>query len=197
MRSGWFVQPGAEELRGGLMAAAAPHRERSAELCSLWQRQGPRERHGAVPREGQWGLGTGSAPEGGGYGTACPGQWARPRAAGVQGASGQRSQMLGSDFWVAPCWARSGTQWSVWVPSNSGYSMALKFLVGVPCYFCAFQSFHMVWAALLQAWLGLWGRDSLLRWHLRQALRCAALTVAFLQSPVAFPSEILNLSPFW
>ena len=32
-----FVQPGAEELRGGLMAAAAPHRERrgSAELCSV------------------------------------------------------------------------------------------------------------------------------------------------------------------
>jgi len=27
-----FVQPRAEELRGGLMAAAAPHR---AELCSL------------------------------------------------------------------------------------------------------------------------------------------------------------------
>ena len=32
-----FVQPGAEELRGGLMAAAAPHREwrGSAELCSV------------------------------------------------------------------------------------------------------------------------------------------------------------------
>ena len=32
-----FVQPRAEELRGGLMAAAAPHREQrgSAELCSL------------------------------------------------------------------------------------------------------------------------------------------------------------------
>jgi len=32
-----FLQPRAEELRGGLMAAAAPHRERrgSAELCSL------------------------------------------------------------------------------------------------------------------------------------------------------------------
>jgi len=31
------AQPRAEELRGGLMAAAAPHRERrgSAELCSL------------------------------------------------------------------------------------------------------------------------------------------------------------------
>ena len=32
-----FVQPRAEELRGGLMVAAAPHRERrgSAELCSV------------------------------------------------------------------------------------------------------------------------------------------------------------------
>jgi len=31
------VQPRAEELRGGLMAAATPHRERrgSAELCSV------------------------------------------------------------------------------------------------------------------------------------------------------------------
>ena len=33
----WFVQPRAEELRGGLRAAAAPRRERrgSAELCSV------------------------------------------------------------------------------------------------------------------------------------------------------------------
>jgi len=33
----WFAQPRAEELRGGLMEAAAPHREwrGSAELCSL------------------------------------------------------------------------------------------------------------------------------------------------------------------
>jgi len=29
-----FVQPRAEELRGGLMAAAAPHRERRAALSS-------------------------------------------------------------------------------------------------------------------------------------------------------------------
>ena len=40
------------------MAAAAPHRERrgSAEFCSLRQRQGPRERHGAVSGEGQLGV---------------------------------------------------------------------------------------------------------------------------------------------
>ena len=37
------------------MVAAPPHRERrgSAELCSVWQRQGPRGRHGAVSGEGQ------------------------------------------------------------------------------------------------------------------------------------------------
>ena len=36
------------------MVAAAPHREQrgSAELCSVCQRQGPRERHGAV--RGRW-----------------------------------------------------------------------------------------------------------------------------------------------
>jgi len=42
---------------------------------------------------GRWGLGKGSAPEGYEHGTACPGQWARPRAAGVQGVLGQRSQI--------------------------------------------------------------------------------------------------------
>jgi len=33
----WCAGPRTEELRGGLMAAAAPHRERrgSAELCSV------------------------------------------------------------------------------------------------------------------------------------------------------------------
>ena len=38
-----FVQPRAEELRGGLMAAAAPHRERrgGTELCSLVTVSGP------------------------------------------------------------------------------------------------------------------------------------------------------------
>jgi len=49
-----FAQRRAEELRGGLMVATAPHREwrGSAELCSVWQRPGPRERHGAVSGEG-------------------------------------------------------------------------------------------------------------------------------------------------
>ena len=37
------------------MVAAAPHREQigSTELCSLWQQQGRREQHGAVPGEDQ------------------------------------------------------------------------------------------------------------------------------------------------
>ena len=54
----WCIQPKAEELSGGLMAAAALHMERrgSAELCSLRQRQGPRERRGAVSGEGQLGV---------------------------------------------------------------------------------------------------------------------------------------------
>jgi len=56
-----LVQPRAEELRGGLMEAAAPHRE----LCSLWQQQGLREWHGAVSGE-WWGVsGKGSSPAGG------------------------------------------------------------------------------------------------------------------------------------
>jgi len=36
----------------------------SAELCSLWQQQGPREQHGPVSGEAQMGLRTGSASEG-------------------------------------------------------------------------------------------------------------------------------------
>ena len=32
-------------------------------------------------RESGWILEKGSSPEGGGHGTACPGRWARPRAA--------------------------------------------------------------------------------------------------------------------
>ena len=58
-----FAQPRAEELRRGLMAAEAPHRE----------------------RRGSWGLGKGSAPEGGRHGTVCLGLWEWHWAAGVQG----------------------------------------------------------------------------------------------------------------
>lgn len=38
---------------------------------------GPEEQLVAVSGEGQLGLGKGSAPEGDGHGTNCPGQWAR------------------------------------------------------------------------------------------------------------------------
>ena len=44
------------------------------------------------------GLGKGSAPEGGGHETGCPGQWARPQAVGVQGVFGHRSQIQGLNF---------------------------------------------------------------------------------------------------
>ena len=49
-----------------------------------------------MPGRGSWGLGTGSAPEGGGRETGCPGQWARPQGDGVQGALDN----IGFVFWV-------------------------------------------------------------------------------------------------
>jgi len=53
-----FAQRRAEELRGGLMAAAALcERSRGAALSSaLCDQQGSRERHGAVSGEGQRGV---------------------------------------------------------------------------------------------------------------------------------------------
>ena len=42
---------------------------------------------------GSWGLGKGSAPEGSGHGTGCPGQWARSLSARVQGAFGWHCQI--------------------------------------------------------------------------------------------------------
>ena len=64
------------------MAAAAPHREwrGSAELCSLLQQQGPRERHGAVRGGAAGGEGKGlhqravgmeRAAQGSGHGPEC------------------------------------------------------------------------------------------------------------------------------
>ena len=43
----------------------------------------------------RWGLGKGSAPEGGGHGTVCPGQRAQPRAARAQRAFGHCSETKG------------------------------------------------------------------------------------------------------
>ena len=34
--------------------------------------------------EGQWNVGMGSAPEGGGHGMGCPGQWAQPQVLEVR-----------------------------------------------------------------------------------------------------------------
>jgi len=113
-----FAQRRAEELRGGLMAAAAPHRELrgSAELCSLWQRQGPRERHGA----GRGGAGKGVRER-----VCTRGRWAwnsLPRAvstaprAGAQGVFGLRSQTQGLDFgWccVEPGVVLRDPRWSI------------------------------------------------------------------------------------
>jgi len=47
---------------------------------------------------GSRGGGKGSAPESGGHGIACPGQWARPRATGARGFFRQYSQTLSLDF---------------------------------------------------------------------------------------------------
>ena len=75
---------------------------------------------------GSWGLGTGSAPEGSGHGIGCPGQWAWPQAAGVQGAFGLRSQIWGLNV-----------GWSCMQPggglkdpcgSNFGCSVVLRYL---------------------------------------------------------------------
>jgi len=44
---------------------------------------GPEGTAWSCQERGSRGLGTGSAPEGGGHGTGCPGQWAQPQAARV------------------------------------------------------------------------------------------------------------------
>jgi len=71
-----FAQRRAEELRGGLMAAAAPHREQRAALSSALCDSDRARGNGMelCQGRGRWELGTGAAPEGGGHGTDCPGQ---------------------------------------------------------------------------------------------------------------------------
>jgi len=91
------AQRRAEELRGGLMAAAAPHREGrgSAELCSVWQRQGPRERLGAVSGEGQLGVADRGCTRG---------QWAWPWGL-------EFKESLGSTV-IYTIWTLGGAVWS-------------------------------------------------------------------------------------
>ena len=54
---------------------------------------------------GSWGLGTGFAPESGGHGAGCPGQWSWHQADGVQEAFGQHSEKQGLNFgWCCVEW---------------------------------------------------------------------------------------------
>jgi len=52
---------------------------------------------------GSWGLGTGAAPQGGGHGTGCPGQWARPQVPEFNEHLGKafryRVWILGGPLW--------------------------------------------------------------------------------------------------
>jgi len=102
-----------------------------------------------------------------------PGQWSWPQAAGVQGAFGQCSN-TGFEIWVVLCRARSWTQWSLWFPSDSGYSVVVWFndvlfflfffdpswaLVHVKsekgnrifCYFCKANYAYGIWAVKVWA----------------------------------------------
>jgi len=47
---------------------------------------------------GSWGLGTGSAPKGGGHGTGCPELWARPQVPEFEEHFGQCCQSYGLTF---------------------------------------------------------------------------------------------------
>ena len=73
------AQHRAEELRGAIMAAAAPHREQRAVLNSALCDSNRAQGNGMelCQGRGSWGSGKGSAPEGDGDGTGCTGQWAR------------------------------------------------------------------------------------------------------------------------
>ena len=72
LRSLSLFSPEQKGLRGGLMVAAAP----SSALCGSNRAQG----NGMELCQGRvsCGLGKGSSTEGGGHGTGCPGQQARP-----------------------------------------------------------------------------------------------------------------------
>ena len=94
-----LLSPEQRRLRGHLMAAAAPHRERrgSTELCSLVSAAGLKGTVCSCVRGGS-GLVFGSSLEGYGHVTGSPEQRSQPQAAGVQGASGHSSQKYGLNF---------------------------------------------------------------------------------------------------
>ena len=58
---------------------------------------------------GSWRLGTGSAPQGGGHGTGCPGQWAQPKCQSSRCIldNALRHRVL-SDIWIlsGPVWSQ-------------------------------------------------------------------------------------------
>jgi len=101
-----FAQARAKELRGGVMVAATPLRERMAALSSALcrQQQGLRGWHGAVSGEGR------SVRE-----------WSQ-RAEGTvltPELREHRDTTLRHQVRVVLCRIRGWTQWSLWVPSNS------------------------------------------------------------------------------
>ena len=105
------------------MVAAAAHRERrgSAELCSLCQRQGPREWHGAASGE-SWVE----------YQKKVLHQGVEDMEQAHQG-SGDGPQLPEfkkhlDKFWVVLCGARDWTQRSLWILSFLRYSMILLLL---------------------------------------------------------------------
>ena len=98
---GWFKH-GAEEKPDGGCSPSRGERRGSAELCSVWQRQGRGNGMELCQGRGSWGLGTGSAPDDGGHGTGCPGQWAQSWAASVHclyNALRQRVCFLNGHMW--------------------------------------------------------------------------------------------------
>ena len=134
----------AEELRGGLMAAAAPHRERrgSAELCSVWQRQGPRERHGDVRGGAAGGEGKGlhhrtvgmeRAAQGCGHSPVC---WS-------SGSIWTMRSDMGSGFGGGAVWSQE------WAHSTSGYSVIVCLTGDVQAETPRIQNKYFVWSLYL------------------------------------------------
>ena len=120
----WWAQPRAEELRRGLMVAAALTGSGRAELSSALCDSDRARGNGMELCQGcaDWVSGKGSSPEGGGHGTGCPGQWSWHRADGVQEAPGQSSQTYGLIFGWS-CMEPVGVNDPYGSPSNLGYSM--------------------------------------------------------------------------
>ena len=85
--------------------------EGSAELCSVWQRQGPRGWHGAV------------SGRVGGYGKALPQTTVGTALMPEHKACSDST--LRNRVCVVLCGAWGWTLWSLWVLSNSGYSLIL------------------------------------------------------------------------